>query len=199
MAVNPQEVLANATLVVPSNRDSNYTVQSAPDWMETIVRTDEGRSIARNQGIMQADTEWIVLADDDITFPTDLTARLVESMHQHQLIGLEDFWPLEWVLTRYMVFHKSVWERVDGFDESREHGEDTDFAIRCEKSGVEIYRLPRQIVPHHDVDGEFSEIEHSQWLSYLVRRHPARMIPKALLLLARRLGVVSPRKDYSSP
>jgi len=196
--IPPCEALDNTTLVIPSNRNQNYTAQSAPDWMKTIVRDDEGRSIARNRGVMEAETEWIVLADDDITFPTNLTARLVSSMHQDQLVGIEDFWPFQWVLTRYMVFHRSVWERVDGFDESREHGEDTDFAIRCEKAGVEIYRLPRRIVPHHDIDGDFSSSEHSDWLWYLIRRHPLRITPKAVRLIARRLGLTKAREDYSN-
>lgn len=188
--------LADVSVVVASRRDRNVTAETAPDWLETVVREDEGRSRARNRGVEEATGDWLVVADDDITFPTVLTAMLVEGMHQHHVVGLEDFWPLEWVLTRYVVFHRSMWDAVGGFDERREHGEDTDFAIRCEKAGGRVRPLPRRLVEHHDVDTRFEAGQHAEWLWYLLRRHPRRIAPKAALLGLRKVGLVSAPPDY---
>ena len=186
--LDPEEVLADTSLVVASNRERNYTADSAPDWIETIVRTDEGRNVARNRGVEAASGEWIIVADDDITFPTQLTAALVHGMDRRHVVGLEDFPPMEWILTRYVVFHRSTWEAVGGFDGRREHGGDTDFAIRAEKAGRDVLRLPRGIVPHHDEDTAFEDDEHAEWLWYLFWRHPLRMAPKAIRIIGSRIA-----------
>jgi len=137
-----------------------------------------------------------VLADDDITFPTELTAMLVDSMHEKQLVGLEDFWPMEWVIGRFMIFHRSLWKTVGGFDESRPHGGDTDFAIRCDRAGAQVLQLPRKIIPHHDEITEPSTSGHLEWLWYLLRRHPVQIAPKAAALAISKLGWSPDTADY---
>lgn len=186
--IDPEEALSDVSLVIASNREKNYTADSSPEYLETIVRMDDGRNRARNQGVAESSGEWIVIADDDITFPTTLTAQLVAGMEERHVVGLEDFPPMRWILTRYVVFHRSTWETVGGFDERREHGGDTDFAIRAEKAGRDVLRLPRGIVPHHDEDSSFEKGEHIEWLWYLFRRHPRQIAPKAIRIIASSFG-----------
>ena len=193
-AVDPESVFESVSVVIPTARERNFTVESLPDWIDPIIATEEGLNVARNRGIERADGEWIVLVDDDVTFPTQLTAWLIDSMHPLHLAGLEDYWPMDGVLGRFMIFHKSLWKRVGGFDESRPHGGDTDFVVRCRNTGASVVRLPRRLIPHHDAAGEFTTVEHIEWLSYLVRRHPRQMVPKAAKLLLRKLGLVSPQR-----
>lgn len=192
-----RDTLSNTTVVIPTNREQNYTRDSAPEWLDIVIATDDGLNVARNRGIERASGEWIVLADDDITFPTKLTAILIDSMHKGHLIGLEDFWPMQYVIGRFVVFHRSLWDYVGGFDESRPHGGDTDFAIRCEKAGARVVRLPRRLIPHHDATSEFSKVQHIEWLTYLLRRHPRRTILPAAKLAAKNLGLLTPQEtDY---
>jgi hypothetical protein len=183
-----RKALKSVTVVIPTNREENFTTSSTPEWVNTVIRRDDGLNVARNRGVEEADNDWIVLADDDVTFPTELTAMLVDSMHEMHLVGLEDFWPMEWVIGRFMIFHKSLWESVGGFDESRPHGGDTDFAIRCDKAGARILRLPRKLIPHHDEITEPSTTGHLEWLWYLTRRHPVHVGPKAVQLGLSKLG-----------
>lgn len=191
-----ESVLSSVSLVVPTNREQNYTTESVPDGLDVVVRRDDGLNVARNRGVEAADNDWIVLVDDDVTFPTRLTAMVVDAMHERHLVGLEDFWPLRWTIGRYMVFHRSLWADVGGFDESRPHGGDTDFAVRAEKAGARVSRLPRRLVPHHDDTSQFSTGEHAEWLWYLCRRHPTRMALPAAKLLLRRLGLLSAPPEY---
>jgi hypothetical protein len=193
-AVEPESVFESVSVVIPTARERNFTAESLPSWVDPIIATEEGLNVARNRGIERADGEWIVLVDDDVTFPTHLTAWLIDGMHPLHLAGLEDYWPMNGVLGRYMIFNRTLWERVDGFDESRPHGGDTDFVARCQNHGASVVRLPRRLVPHHDAPGQFTTAEHAEWLWYLVRRHPRRMAPKAAKLLLRKLGFVSPRR-----
>mgnify|MGYP000129702751 CR=1 FL=1 len=192
--LDAEAVLSATTVVVPTNREENYTRESIPEWLDVVVATDDGLNVARNRGIERATGEWIVLADDDITFPTRLTAALVDSMHEGHLVGLEDFWPMRYVIGRFMVFHRSLWDHVGGFDESRPHGGDTDFAIRCEKAGARVLRLPRRLIPHHDATSEFSKLQHLEWLAYLLRRHPPRGGGPALQPALKNLGGLTPRE-----
>lgn len=198
-SLDVDDVLEGVTVVIPSNREDNFTLESIPANLDVVVASEEGLNVARNAGVERADNDWIVIADDDITFPTELTAMLVDSMHRHHLVGLEGFWPMRMVIGRYMVFHRSLWESVGGFDESRSHGGDTDFAIRCEKAGGTVLGLPRKLIPHHDTDSEFDTAGHAEWLLYLLRRHPLVTFPKAVKLGLARLGVLSPaarKREY---
>jgi hypothetical protein len=190
------QAFERVSVVIPTNREENFTVSSIPSWVETVVRRDEGLNVARNRGVEAAENDWIVLADDDITFPTELTAVLVDSMHEKQLVGLEDFWPMEWVIGRFMIFHRSLWETVGGFDESRPHGGDTDFAVRCDRAGARVLQLPRKIIPHHDEITEPSTSGHLEWLWYLLRRHPIQIAPKTVALALSKLGWTPDTADY---
>lgn len=191
-----EQTFQNVSVVIPTNREENFTVSSIPEWIEAVVRRDDGLNVARNRGVEAAENEWIVLADDDITFPTELTAMIIDSMHKGQLVGLEDFWPMEWVIGRFMIFHRSLWQTVGGFDESRPHGGDTDFAIRCDRAGARILRLPRKLIPHHDEITEPSTSGHVEWLWYLLRRHPVQVTPKAAALALSKLGWSPNTVDY---
>lgn len=196
--LDDRQALSDVTVVIPTNREENYTLRSLPEWIDVEVRRDDGLNVARNRGVEAADGDWIVITDDDVTFPTHLTAALVDASHPGHLIGLEDFWPFRWILGRFMIFHRRLWETVGGFDESRPHAGDTDFAIRCEKAGAQVVTLPRKLIPHHDEVADFSLTTHVEWLWYLGRRHPRQITPKAALLAARKVGWTPKTADYPS-
>ncbi len=196
-SVDIRSTFESVSVVIPTVRKQNFTAESLPDWIEPEIATEEGLNIARNRGIERTDGDWIVLVDDDVTFPTRLTAWLIDAMHPLHVAGLEDYWPMNGILGRFMIFHRSLWKHVGGFDESRPHGGDTDFIVRCRNTGGAVVRLPRRLIPHHDAPGEFTTIEHAEWLWYLIRRHPRQMLPKAAKLLLRKLGLLSPcRGEY---
>jgi glycosyltransferase involved in cell wall biosynthesis len=195
--LEPRDALTNASVVIASHNNDNRTARSTPGWLEAIVRTEEGRNRARNAGVIEANGQWIIICDDDITFPTTLASILIDGMHKRHVVGLEDFWPMNWLLTRFMIFHRSLWDAIGGFDESREHGGDTDFCIRCEKAGAQLHGLPRFVVPHHDVDTSFDRGNHIEWFWYLAKRHPINIIPRAGKLVFEKLGIINPPQDYS--
>jgi GT2 family glycosyltransferase len=181
----------DVSVVVPTIREENVTPATVPSDAEIIVRRDEGLNVARNAGVRAASNEWIVIADDDIEFPAATVAETIDRIDASTLAGLADFEPLRWVIGRLLIFHRDLWRRVGGFDETRHHGGDTDFAIRVEKAGGRILRLDRDAVPHHDVDtGEsMGWIGHLEWLTYLTRRHPRQFGPVALRIV---FGWVTP-------
>ena len=187
-------VLEDVSIVIPTAREEIITTETVPSEPEVVVRRDEGLNVARNAGVEAADNDWIVIADDDIEFPTDTVARMIPQMDRRTLAGLADFEPLEWVIGRLMIFHRDLWRLVGGFDESRPHGGDTDFAIRVEKVGGSVVRLDREAVPHYDEDtGDgMSSAEHLEWIAYLTRRHPLVFGPVGTKILENKAMKVLP-------
>jgi GT2 family glycosyltransferase len=179
----------DVTVVVPTIREELTTPDLAPAAAELLVRRDDGLNVARNAGVAAAENDWIVIADDDIDFPTEMVRRAIGEIDRSTLAGLADFEPLRWIIGRLMIFHRSLWERVGGFDERRHHGGDTDFAIRVERAGGTVRQLNRDAVPHYDEDtGEkMTTAEHAEWLWYLTRRHPWQFSPVAARLIGRKL------------
>ena len=164
------------------------TTETVPSESDVVVRRDDGLNVARNAGVRAAENDWIVIADDDIEFPTETVARTVSEIDERTLAGLADFPPLRWVIGRLMVFHRDLWRTVGGFDESRHHGGDTDFAIRVEKAGGDVVRLDREAVPHYDEetgDG-MNAAEHLEWIAYLARRHPTTFGPIGAKIIGNR-------------
>lgn len=182
----------NVSVVVPTIRDEIHTVDTVPSEAEVVVRRDDGLNVARNAGVAAATNDWIVIADDDIDFPTETVAETIASMDRRTLAGLADFPPLRWIIGRLMIFHRDLWYEVGGFDESRPHGGDTDFAIRVERHGGRLVRLDRETIPHYDDDtGEgMDTLGHIEWLYYLTRRHPRQFGPVAARLVGRKVGLL---------
>ena len=175
----------DVTVVVPTVREDLHTPATVPDEAELLIRRDDGLNVARNAGVRAASNDWIGIADDDIEFPTRTVAETIDRMDRTDLAGLADFPPLRWIIGRLMIFHVDLWAAVGGFDESRHHGGDTDFAIRAEKRGADVIRLDRSRVPHYDDETGWgmSTAEHLEWLAYLTRRHPRQFGPVAARLV----------------
>ena len=183
------DIYENVSIVIPTVREEIVTTETVPPEAEVVIRRDAGLNVARNAGVESAENDWIVIADDDIEFPTRTVAATIERMNRTDLAGLADFPPLRWIIGRLMIFHVDLWAAVGGFDESRHHGGDTDFAIRAEKRGGEVIRLDRGRVPHYDDETGWgmSTAEHLEWLIYLTRRHPRQFGPVAARLVVDRL------------
>ena len=177
------------SIVVPTAREEIHTPETVPSEAELVVRRDVGLNVARNAGVEAASNDWIVIADDDIDFPSEMVAETIDNIDEQTLAGLADFPPLRWIIGRLMIFHRDLWCAVGGFDERRHHGGDTDFAIRVEKAGGSVVRLNREAVPHYDEDtGKgMSSQEHIEWLYYLTRRHPLVFGPVAVKIVGRKL------------
>ena len=175
-------------------RPEVITTETVPSEPEVVVRRDDGLNVARNAGVEAAENDWIVIADDDIDFPTEAVARTLSQMDERTLAGLADFRPLRWIIGRLMIFHRDLWRTVGGFDESRNHGGDTDFAIRVEKAGGDVIRLDREAVAHYDEDtgDAMSAAEHLEWVAYLTRRHPVTFGPIGAKIIGNKASEVLP-------
>lgn len=75
------------------------------------------------------------------------------------------------ITTRNMILHRSVGERLNGFDEELPTGEDTDFVFRAYLEGIPLYALPSLHAVHHGEPATLraffrQQIWHANRLSY---------------------------------
>jgi len=172
----------NITFVIPTVRDSVKTTGSIPGACTVRLEREGYENEARNRGIKNARTDYIALCDDDISFTAEFLDRCLKLVGPGIIVGLADYYPLRWLISRFMLFTRPDWERLGGFDESVRHGAETDFCIRAEKLGLKIVRLPRGSVAHIEHSRPAYHKTHLRWLWYLWRRHPAQMTLPALKL-----------------
>lgn len=166
-------------VVIPTIKDEILTLESIPDAIETHVMRDGTLNEARNLGVRACDSEIIVIMDDDIAFSEELFWNLIEMATPNRLVGLADP-EFGFILGRVMIFYKSMWEEIGGFDEKlRSHNGDTDFAIRSHQHGFEIVRVPENIVYHKDHERSITKFDRLWRLAYLCVKHP-RYLPLLL-------------------
>jgi len=177
----------NITFVIPTIKDSVRTTDSIPVGCPVMLEREGNENEARNRGVRKAETKYIALCDDDIQFTHEFLDKCVSLLDHGVIIGLEDYYPLRWLISRFMMFTKSDWQRIGDFDESVRHGAETDFCIRAEKMGFKIVRLPRQSVQHFRHERPAYHENHWQWLWYLWCRHPKQMTIPAFKLAFRKL------------
>ena len=179
----------DVSFIIPTNRKKIYTMESIPAECPVYIEREGNLNQARNRGIRKAKTPIVVVCDDDIQFSKEFLNKVLSLLDKRTLVGLEDYYAMKWCIGRFMCFWKEDWERVGGFDESRNvyGGDDTDFCIRMEKAGVKIIRLPRDSVKHLYPEKKRPAMKELEVLFYLFRRHPKQMIIPAFKLILRKI------------
>ena len=163
---------ADVEVVIPSIKNEILTLESVPDSVPTHVVREGTLNEARNRGVKQSDAEIVAIMDDDIAFPEELFEGLVNMASPDRLVGLADP-EFGLVLGRTMIFHRSLWRRIGGFDERlRSHNGDTDFALRAHHHGFEIVRVPELILFHKEHERSITTFDRAWRLLYLCGKHP---------------------------
>lgn len=179
------------SVVVPTIRDSAPTLECVPDdgGVDVVVRRDEGLNRARNQGVRAAEEDAILLLDDDLVFSEewfDGLARLVRARPRSvftahgtgilpQLQWPEGFTP---GMGRVMGFNRETWRDIGGFPTPCDHGGDTDFLMSAYEADRRIVSLEHEWEHRDDEIDQYTFWNNIDWLWFLLRRHPALLIPR---------------------
>lgn len=144
--VSPEHV----SVVIPTLSTPVKTVESVPDAVgEVAIVTEGSRSEARNIGAERTTNPILVFLDDDIGFTERFFREQVNETDPGTVRGLRDY-TFDLLLTRFLVVHRTDFERIGGFDESFNHMEDTEFSIRALANGLDLQRIPREEVTHFE-------------------------------------------------
>lgn len=162
--------LKDITFVIPTNREIVRTVDSIPTECQIVIRRDDTQGKARNEGVYESKTNWIAFADDDIKFTQVFLEFVLQLADETSIVGLQGYAPSPWLISRFMFFHRSVFDAVGALEEVR-HGEETEWEIRAQKAGYRLKALPRESVCHypHTKSTNKNEFKNLAWLLYL---HP---------------------------
>lgn len=170
---------SDVSVVIPSIKDDVLTLESIPEDIPVSVEREGSLNEARNRGVRNADTDIVVILDDDIAFSETLFNALVEEVEEDVLLGVAD-WEFGLVAGRVMIFYKSLWRDVGGFDERlRSHNGDTDFSLRAHDAGYSVETVPRDLFYHEDHERSITTWDRAWRLAYLCGKH-ARYAPYIL-------------------
>lgn len=162
----------DASVVIPSIKEDVLTLESVPEDVPVSVEREGTLNEARNRGVRNANTDIVVILDDDIAFSEEVFNTLVESVEEDILLGVSD-WEFGLVAGRVMIFYKSLWQDIGGFDERlRSHNGDTDFALKSHDAGYDMYRVPRTLFHHKEHERSITTWDRTWRLAFLCRKHP---------------------------
>ena len=161
---------ANISFIISTNRSKNHTLKSIPLESEIIISKSTPLGQARNDGVKKATKDWIVICDDDIKFSITFIDFISQFTDKNVIIGLAGYYPSPFVIGRFMMFHKSIFNDVGDFA-IRSHGDETEWCFRAVKKGYKIIRIPRESVTHipHTKSKPISETSNLMWLIW---KHP---------------------------
>lgn len=161
---------SDITFVIPTSKDVVRTLESIPPDCKVIVRKDYTQGLARNEGVYASNTNWIIFADDDIKFNQVFFNFVLQLINKNCIVGLQGYAPSPWLISRFMMFHRSVFDAVGPLHEVR-HGEETEWLIRAQKAGYKLYGIPRDSVYHypHKKASNKNEFKNLLWILWL---HP---------------------------
>jgi glucosyl-dolichyl phosphate glucuronosyltransferase len=147
-----------------------------------VLEASPGQSRARNAGLSQSTGDIFIFTDDDIRFPQCWLRAICDPIIQgkgHAVAGKVELAPQlerKWMALRHrswcastermdssnpsdmvgasMAFHRSVLERVPGFDNELGPGasgfaDDTLFSWQLKEAGFRIVGAPEAVVIHH--------------------------------------------------
>lgn len=193
----------DVSVVIPAKDEASVlTTESLPDTVDDVlVSTVPGPSCARNDGIIRAEHDRIVVMDDDLRFDpswfeclADRVADNPDYVYAARGTGiLADLsWPqgFEPGITRVMACHKHVWDDVGGFDSPNQipsdpdYGSDTDFLMSAYERGYTVEGIEHEWT-HEDETDSYTTLQNLSWLVWLTSRHVSLVGPRIPQLLRR--------------
>ena len=158
------------TFVIPSLTNNIPTLRSIPKESKVIIRGDNTRGKARNEGVLCAKTEYIAFCDDDIDFSLTFLDYIISLTNKNTILGLQGYYPSPFLISRFMFFKKSIWEDIGPLYEVQ-HGEETEWCIRAIEHNYNLIGVPRESVYHYPHIKSTYKKEYKN-LFWLLKLHP---------------------------
>lgn len=158
----------NIEIMVVDNYSTNDTVEIAKRFGSRIFQVKALRSAARNFGAEKARGDFLLFVDADMELTTNVVKECVQktiidhidaAMIPEIRVG-EGFWAkcraverLTYIgnplIESVRFFRRNTFQKVSGFDEELEAGEDWDLHARVEDAGYKIGSI-KSMIKHHE-------------------------------------------------
>jgi GT2 family glycosyltransferase len=169
LAPGAQTITARYEILVTddgSDSTAEAMVRDRYPWARWVQGPRRGPAANRNNGFRHASTEWIAFTDDDClpgpgwlaAFHTAIASGSLvlegKTICSAGLSSLLDFAPVNetggWLWSCNMMLHRSIMERLGGFDENfpTAHLEDVDLRERLKEADIGFVFIPDAVVDH---------------------------------------------------
>ncbi len=169
------------TFVIPTNHEYIKTLESIPKESKVNIQREKTRGEARNRGVELATTEYICFCDDDIEFTEIFLKYVLSLVDDRTIVGLQAYYPSPLLISRLILFKRSIWENIGGLLEVQ-HGEESEWEIRALEKGYKLVGVPRESVTHieHPISKAKKEYINLLWLIKLHPTFPLRILKTIL-------------------
>jgi GT2 family glycosyltransferase len=128
------------------------------DWLEHALAAAQRHPEAIVQGMTTKD-------------PDELEITHAPYAHSQRILP-----PTPWAEACNIIYPRALLERLDGFNEIHFVGEDTDLAMRAQKSGAEYLAAPEVHTYHAVIELSLARLVRNHWrwhdLPHLIVKHP---------------------------
>jgi glycosyltransferase involved in cell wall biosynthesis len=158
-------------IIVNDGSDDKYTARLLSDFIRPKTRVIHvnyrNPGAARNHGIRETDSKYILTLDADDKFEQTFLEKAVRVLDGNRNVGVVTCWvklfgnwigqwkPMGGNVRDFLLennacgsslFRRVCWEQVCGYDETPEQGyEDWDFWIKITERGWEVYSIPEYL------------------------------------------------------
>lgn len=160
----------NWVCLIVNDGSTDYTEKVTQHWMEkdprfsSVLKKNGGVSSARNLGIAQSQSEYILTLDADDKYEDSFLEKALNILTNNPEIGIVSSWGRFFKAGKQLqvfkstaksvtdflfhngvnngssLFRKICWEQVNGYDENPENGyEDWEFYLRVSALGWKLY------------------------------------------------------------
>lgn len=186
-----QTVKCDVIVVIDGSPDNTYDlIKHYP--ITIITQQNKGLSGARNAGIRQATTEWVLPLDSDDKIAPNMIERCLTVDADIIGVGQETFgdyvskhnfleaptyeaFLLGNQINCCSLFKKSMWEDVNGYDENMKSGyEDWDFWVRATRAGYKVKTLPEFLFYYRKHGASMvteATSKHQELHTYILNKH----------------------------
>ena len=181
-------------IIVVNDGSTDNTREVANKYTVTCVinKKNGGLSSARNTGINNATTEWVLPLDADDKIAPDMVEKCLAVGADIVGVGQETFgdyvskhifkdeptyedFKQSNQINCCSIFRKAMWKRVGGYDENMRVGyEDWDFWMRATQKGFKVKTIPEYLFfyrKHGKSMVDNATENYQQLLSYMLDKH----------------------------
>ncbi|MCU4675546.1 glycosyltransferase [Catenovulum sp. 2E275] len=179
----------NHEVILVDNGSTDSTQKIANEYCDQVIYFPEGDTISsvRNKGVEYSKGDILIFLDSDILLTEEWEENIFKTCHvlksdpliltgskytpPNQYAWLNRFWfnienkaPANYINSGHLIISRSLFDRINGFDENLKTAEDYDFCQRAIASGAKLQPNAQLRVIHDgypETAGEF--IQRERW------------------------------------
>lgn len=175
-SISRQTLIAKSVVVVDDVRTSDETRAIVESYGAQLIVSPAGMSESRNMGFAATDTPFLFSVDSDMVLSPKLIDALMDAFDRGaQALSIKEFgvgrgyWARGRVIDKAAVeatghgvslraFSRSIFDRLGGYDDELEAGEDLDLHRRIVAAGITVEHISSAPIKHDEGNLRLMEV-----------------------------------------